>query len=59
MRYKAIFRRRKKEDGDNKGAIRAIHINLDTKNFTRNFNKYVKKYGLFKTGFKNERRMRF
>ena len=59
LRYKVIFRGRNKEDRNNKRAIRAIHIDLDTKNFTRNFNKYMEKYGQSKTGFKNRRRMRF
>jgi len=31
LRYKAIFQGRKREDGDNKEAIRAVYINLDSK----------------------------
>ena len=44
LRYKAIFRGRKKDNRDSKGVIRAIHIDLDTKKFTWNFNKCVEKY---------------
>ena len=41
LHYKVIFRGRKRDDRDNKGAIREIHINLDLKGFSRNVNLHI------------------
>ena len=59
LRYKVIFYGRKREDGENKEIIRAVHIDLDSNQFSRNFSLYITKYGQSKTSFKNGRRMQF
>ena len=60
LRYKAIYRRKIiVEQNGQRLSVRAIYIELDNTNFSRNFKKFLLIYSRSMSDFTNGRRMRF
>ena len=59
LRYKAIYRGKITVEIDDKIITRAIYVELEVKNFNRDFKKIVLIYRQSLTGFKNGHHMHF
>ena len=58
LRYKVVYWGKQVEQPNDTTKVRAIHLEINTKNFNTNFQKLIVVYGRSKLGFKNKRRMR-
>ena len=58
LRYKVVYRKKQTEAPDSSFKVQVIHLEINTKNFNKNFKKLIAVYERTKSGFSNGHRMR-